>query len=84
MFLLWSMLSEIRFIPSASMYPTLRVGDRVIIEKVPIFSPSCKVSGFCVCYEEKNVGLSNEDYQFYELNDCLFVFIVISLGRIFF
>lgn len=33
-FLLWSMLSEIRFIPSASMYPTLRIGDRVIVEKV--------------------------------------------------
>ncbi|KAG2663345.1 hypothetical protein I3760_16G024300 [Carya illinoinensis] len=32
--LLWSTFSEIRHIPSSSMFPTLRVGDRIIVERV--------------------------------------------------
>ena len=34
--LLWSMFSEIRYITSNSMHPTLREHDRVIIEKVKV------------------------------------------------
>uniref|UniRef100_A0A5B6ZLP5 signal peptidase I n=1 Tax=Davidia involucrata TaxID=16924 RepID=A0A5B6ZLP5_DAVIN len=35
--LLWSLCAEIRHIPSSSMYPTLRVGDRVIIGRASYF-----------------------------------------------
>ncbi|GMY06681.1 chloroplast processing peptidase-like [Fagus crenata] len=40
MVLLWSMFSEIRCITSSSMFPTLRVHDRVIIEKASYYIKS--------------------------------------------
>ncbi|KAG6624402.1 hypothetical protein I3843_16G026200 [Carya illinoinensis] len=35
--LLWSTFSEIRHIPSSSMFPTLRVGDRIIVERASYY-----------------------------------------------
>ncbi|XP_024020726.1 chloroplast processing peptidase isoform X2 [Morus notabilis] len=62
-FLLWSMLSEIRFIPSSSMYPTLRVGDRIIVEKASYYIRSPAINDIVTFFDptqpsedtEKNV-----------------------------
>ncbi|KAK4791006.1 hypothetical protein SAY86_031419 [Trapa natans] len=35
--LLWSTFSEMLSIPSSSMYPTLRIGDRIIVEKASYY-----------------------------------------------
>ncbi|KAJ4964989.1 hypothetical protein NE237_016838 [Protea cynaroides] len=62
--LLWSMLVEVRFIPSSSMYPTLRVGDRIIAEKVSYYFKSCAVDDivlFKAPESLQDIGFRKED-----------------------
>ncbi|KAG8660500.1 hypothetical protein MANES_02G166900v8 [Manihot esculenta] len=58
--LLWSMCSEIRFIPSSSMYPTLRVGDRVFIEKASYYIRSPAINDIVIFRAPKQPGTSEE------------------------
>ncbi|KAF5749054.1 Plastidic type i signal peptidase 1 isoform 1 [Tripterygium wilfordii] len=60
-FLLWSTLSEIRFIPSSSMYPTLCVGDRVIIEKASYYFRSPAIHDIVTFHAPKEAGFKEGD-----------------------
>ncbi|XP_043719740.1 chloroplast processing peptidase-like isoform X4 [Telopea speciosissima] len=53
--LLWSMFMEIRFIPSKSMCPTLRVGDRIISEMVSYYFKSPAVDDIVLFTAPKNL-----------------------------
>ncbi|XP_043719737.1 chloroplast processing peptidase-like isoform X2 [Telopea speciosissima] len=62
--LLWSMFMEIRFIPSKSMCPTLRVGDRIISEMVSYYFKSPAVDDIVLFTAPKNLqdmGFRKED-----------------------
>ncbi|XP_042488224.1 probable thylakoidal processing peptidase 2, chloroplastic [Macadamia integrifolia] len=53
--LLWSKLAEMRFIPSKSMCPTLRVGDRIISEMVTYYFKSPAVDDIVLFSAPKNL-----------------------------
>ncbi|KAM7256973.1 hypothetical protein ACFE04_012714 [Oxalis oulophora] len=59
--LLWSTFSEIHFIPSSSMYPTLRVADRVIIEKASYYFRSPVVNDIVTFRGPKQFGFREDD-----------------------
>ncbi|KDP32821.1 hypothetical protein JCGZ_12113 [Jatropha curcas] len=59
--LLWSMCSEIRFIPSSSMYPTLRVGDRVIVEKASYYIRAPAINDIVIFRAPEKAGIREDD-----------------------
>ncbi|CAK7346928.1 unnamed protein product [Dovyalis caffra] len=59
--LLWSTFSELRFIPSSSMYPTLRVGDRIIVEKASYYIKGPAINDIVTFRAPKQLGITGED-----------------------
>lgn len=60
-FLLWSTFSELRSIPSSSMYPTLRVGDRIIVEKASYYIRSPAINDIIIFRAPKQPGIMEDD-----------------------
>ncbi|OIV96647.1 hypothetical protein TanjilG_09189 [Lupinus angustifolius] len=63
-FLLWSMFSELRYIPSTSMYPTLRVGDRIIVEKASYYIRSPAINDLITFRDPTQLSGDNTDAVF--------------------
>ncbi|KAE9608959.1 hypothetical protein Lal_00020672 [Lupinus albus] len=63
-FLLWSMFSELRYIPSTSMYPTLGVGDRIIIEKASYYIRSPAINDLITFRDPTQLSGDNTDAVF--------------------
>ncbi|KAJ4838346.1 hypothetical protein Tsubulata_026394 [Turnera subulata] len=61
LFLLWSTFSELRFIPSSSMYPTLRVGDRIIVEKASYYIRNPAINDIIIFRAPKQPGIMEHD-----------------------
>ncbi|KAJ1382551.1 Peptidase S26A, signal peptidase I [Sesbania bispinosa] len=62
--LLWSTFSELRYIPSSSMYPTLRVGDRIIVEKASYYVRSPAIHDIVTFRDPTQLSGDNTDVVF--------------------
>nr|AFK35931.1 unknown [Lotus japonicus] len=62
--LLWSTFSELRSIPSSSMFPTLRVADRIIVEKASYYFRSPTIHEIVTFRDPTQLSGDNPDVVF--------------------
>ncbi|XP_057446796.1 chloroplast processing peptidase-like [Lotus japonicus] len=62
--LLWSTFSELRSIPSSSMFPTLRVADRIIVEKASYYFRSPAIHEIVTFRDPTQLSGDNPDVVF--------------------